>query len=324
MATPRMKELQVIPLSDIHIGADLGRGAYGRVFKVKYLGAYYAAKQIHGILLELENESRIIIESFIREIRLCSTLSHPNIVQYRGIFYERSQPRVPVMLMELMDNSLTSYLQGQVYVSSTTKISILHDISLGLYYLHSQKPSIIHRDLSPNNVMIKNYLPQPVAKISDLGVAKIVKADSHKTMTKAPGTVDFMPPECLYDKPVYGTPMDIFSYGGVALFVINQEWPRPSAPVKSDPRTGRMHAYSEVERRHEYLNFQDGPVKQLIVACLSNDPHARPVAGRIEAFMSRFKENNEEILAQAIKIVLKQQQDEVEKVLYIITRITKI
>ena len=31
----------------------------------------------------------------------------------------------------------------------------------------------------------------------DLGVAKVIKGDSRKTMTKAPGTVDFMPPESL-------------------------------------------------------------------------------------------------------------------------------
>jgi len=48
-------------------------------------------------------------------------------------------------------------------------------------------------------------------KFSDLGVAKVIKADSRKTMTQAPGTVDFMPPEGLANVPVCGTPMDAFS-----------------------------------------------------------------------------------------------------------------
>lgn len=316
MALTPVREMQVIPLSDIQIGDELGRGAYGRVFKVKYLGVYYAAKQIHEILLEFDfpRERNPVIDSFVHEIKLCSTLSHPNIVQYRGIYYASEQSGVPIMLMELMDNSLTHYLQGQPYVSSTTKMSILHDVSLGLYYLHSQKPPIVHRDLSPNNVMIKSNFPHPVAKISDLGVAKSFRVDTHKTMTKAPGTMDFMPPECLDDTPQYGTPMDVFSYGGVALFVINQEWPAPTAPVRYDPQTNQLHAFSEVERRYRYLNFQDGPVKQIIVACLSNDPGARPSARRIEAFLSSFKNNSEEVLAQATKIILPQLKDDIEKV----------
>ena len=317
--------MQVISLSDIEIGDELGRGAYGRVFKVKYLGVYYAAKQIHSVLLASHayvsptrgRERNPIIQGFVDEIKLCSTLSHPNIVQYRGIFYEQSQSdqdvHVPVMLMELMDSSLHGYLRGQPYVSSTTKMSILHDVSLGLYYLHSQKPPIIHRDLSPNNVMIKSNFPHPIAKISDLGVAKSFGGDSHK-MTKAPGTLHFMPPECLDDVPQYGPSMDTFSYGGVALFVINQEWPEPTASVRFDPETGRLHAYSEVQRRHRYLNFQDGPVKQLMVACLSNDPGARPSARRIEAFLSSFKNNSEKVLAQATQIIVPQQKDEIEKV----------
>ena len=45
----------------------------------------------------------------------------------------------------------------------------------------------------------------PVAKIGDLGVARIIKADSRRTQnvhTKVLGTQDFMPPECFGDKPI--------------------------------------------------------------------------------------------------------------------------
>ena len=48
------------------------------------------------------------------------------------------------------------------------------------------------------------------------------------TITKIPGTPDFMSPEALAQRPVYGPSLDVFSYGGVALDLITQQWPEPS------------------------------------------------------------------------------------------------
>ena len=56
------------------------------------------------------------------------------------------------MVMELMDASLTTYAT-QPNVSLKRKLSILHDVAEGLSYLHANQ--VIHRDLSPNNVLIK-------------------------------------------------------------------------------------------------------------------------------------------------------------------------
>ena len=82
---------------------------------------------------------------------------------------------------------------------------------------------IIHRDLSPNNILLSR---DSVAKISDLGVAKVVQADSKATqtmLTKVPGTADFMPPESFAEIPNYEISLDIFSYGGIVLHVVRYE-----------------------------------------------------------------------------------------------------
>ena len=87
-------------------------------------------------------------------------------------------------------------------------MSILHDVAEGLSYLHSRNPPVIHRDLSPNNILLKHLPLLPVAKIADLGVAKVINVDDTKSkqyLTKAPGTVHFMPPEALEDDPQYDT-----------------------------------------------------------------------------------------------------------------------
>ena len=66
------------------LSRELGRGAYGTVYAVKYCETIYAAKEIHSILIEGvgETERRLTIESFLRECRQCSMLRHPNVIQF--------------------------------------------------------------------------------------------------------------------------------------------------------------------------------------------------------------------------------------------------
>ena len=141
-----------------------------------------------------------------------------------------------------------------------------------------------------NNVLLTS---QFVAKISDLGVAKVIQADSKKTKTRAPGTVDFMPPEALLETPEYGPPLDVFSYGGVILHVVNQEWPKPLHYVMTDPMTGKILGLSEAERRQQYLQKMiETPVdlRPLVVQCLDNQPSRRPPTSDVSERMKRMKE----------------------------------
>jgi len=73
-----------------------------------------------------------------------------------------------------------------------------------------------------------------VAKIGDLGVAKVIRADRTQTksrLTTAPGCLDFMPPETFVANPEYGFPVDVFSFGGIALHVFSEEWPSPGKSI---------------------------------------------------------------------------------------------
>ena len=267
---------------------ELGRGAYGKVYAVKYCQTACAAKEIHSILIDEvgEAERRQIIDSFLRECRQCSMLRHPNVIQFLGVYYPTgvggaNRMRLPVMVMEMMADSLTSFVEKHEKIPVHIKYSIVHDVSLGLCYLHNHDPPIVHRDLSPNNVLLTAH---HVAKISDLGVAKVIKADSRKTMTKAPGTVEFMPPKSLANSPVYGPPMDVFSFAGIILHTFNQQWPGPTEQVQFDPKTRKRVALSEVERRQQYLDKMIGEAKvlrQLVEECLDDDPAVRPTIATV-------------------------------------------
>ena len=285
----------------VRINKDLGRGSYCKVFAVKYCGLLCAAKEIHQILTEgvNEEEKQAIKSSFIRECHHCSIIRHPNIVQFMGVWYSTEQSDLPIMVMELMEQSLSSFIEkNATKISIETKISILHDVSLGLSYLHARDPPVVHRDLSSNNVLLTDHLR---AKISDLGLAKIIKADSKRMtsrsrLTTAPGTLHFMPPETLDEEnPVYGTPVDVFSFAVIAVHLFSEEWPSPAPAVKQDTKTKALIALSEKERRQRYLDKMtvDAMLKKLVENCLENDPNDRPamevVCEKIEKLKVHYK-----------------------------------
>ena len=268
--------------------SQLGSGAYGVVYKVEYNGRTYAAKKIHQQLLDGANgepaESGVrTLNNFLRECKHCSSLRHKSIVRFVGICYQvRSE--APVLVMEMMDESLRNYFErkSSIEVDFATKVSVLLDIAQGLNYLHSQHPPVVHRDLSPNNILLKGSTKPGaviIAKIGDLGVAKLIKEDNKRTLTKVPGTVAFMPPEAIAERPIYGPPLDVFSFGGNVLFVATHEWPTPSDVKKFDPTTGKVTAFTEVERRQSYLDKiteEMEMLKPLIKSCLHEDPSKRP------------------------------------------------
>ena len=294
---------------------ELGRGAYGRVYAVKYCQTICAAKEIHSILVEGvgQVEMQRTIESFMTECRQCSTLRHPNVIQFLGVYYPTGEGganrmRLPVMVMEMMADSLTSFVDKHEKIPVHIKYSIVHDVSLGLCYLHNHDPPIVHRDLSPNNVLLTAH---HMAKISDLGVAKVIKADSRKTMTKAPGTVDFMPPEALDDTPEYGPPMDVFSFAGIILHTFNQQWPSPSKNVKFDPKTRKKIALLEVERRQQYLDKMIGEaevLRPLAEECLDDDPAVRPTIATVCEMIQVNKDAYMKVSPQECITVYKENQ----------------
>jgi len=261
------------------------------------------------------------VESFMRECRQCSTLRHPNVIQFLGVYYPsggvQGRLRLPVMVMEMMVDSLTSLVDKYEKIPVHIKFSIIHDVSLGLCYLHNHDPPIVHRDLSPNNILLTAH---HVAKISDLGVAKVIKADNRKTMTKAPGTIDFMPPECLSISPVYGPPMDVFSLAGIILHTFNQQWPHPTDQVQFNPKTRKRIALSEIERHQQNLDKLTGEaeiLRPLVEECLDDDPAVRPtitaVCERIQVSKDVYtKESPQDVITLHQQM---EQKDEENKLL---------
>ena len=308
MADTLRDELRQFVLPNVRLtGTRLGAGAYGSVEEVEIPGAICAAKKIHDVFQDRSEIPTALIRKaarqFVEECQLMSTLRHPHIVQFLGVcFLEGS--RLPALVMERLLTSLHDLLDPETepgtsqpdtdtkpYFPMGLKCSILHDVARGLVYLHGHSPPIIHRDLSAMNVLINSAM---VAKIADLGMARILPGLSVATMTKAPGAFIYMPPEALEPKSKeeeyksrYDVTIDIFSLGVVAIFTISQTFPCNLLAPNYRDKKKRLVARTELERRETYLQKVYGqlceghPLIQMIEQCLENFPEDRPTIQQV-------------------------------------------
>ena len=264
---------------------ELGHGSYATVLELEYMGLKCAGKKIHELLLE-QGDASYTVRRFEEECRLLSQVRHPNIVQFLGVYFQQGV-QAPILVMEILPTNITSCIKQYGILPKEISYSILHDVALGLCYLHSQTPPIIHRDLSSNNVLLT---PNMTAKISDLGVARILNLTPLQVsrMTQTPGTPAYMPPEVMVANPKYDTSIDEFSYGIMMIHMFSGQWPEPQVG-QTQIEGGKLIPVTEAERREKFFEAieDDHPLMDLIHRCINNDPQLRPHAGEISRRVSR-------------------------------------
>ena len=267
----------------------LGVGSYGRVCKAECDGLLCAAKIIHQTLYDPtaqqliapEKEHRTPMRRFEQECEFLSTIRHPNIIQYLGM-YQDPGTRLPVLLMELMDDSLTHFLESSTQsIPYHIQVNICHDITLALSFLHSN--DIVHRDLSGNNVLMISNIR---AKVTDFGMARLGDTNprtTHLSFTMCPGTDVYMPPEAVQDKPVYTEKIDCFSFGVIAIQIMTRLFPHPGDRRKNVEieNVGILEKrIPEHERRQNHISKIDQTNPLLVIAldCLKDEDTQRPYA----------------------------------------------
>ena len=286
---------------------ELGHGSYGAVYKAKCDSLPCAAKFIYPVLFASnvpqqaappqDKEHRQPMRRFEAECCFLSQIKHPNIVQYLGV-YREPETNVPVLLMELMDESLTHFLESsQNPVLYHIEVNILHDTILALAFLHSN--GITHRDMSSNNVLL---IAGSRAKVTDFGMSTLTDpAASHlASMTQCPGTPAYMSPEALDEPPVYSEKLDCFSFGVLTIQVITREFPKPKDRYQTrellDPQfpSQRIRArvlVPEQERRQSHINLIPAahPLLPIALDCIKDRDAERPTAAQLCETLEQFK-----------------------------------
>ena len=225
---------------------------------------------------------------FEQECEFLSSIQHPNIILYLGM-HRDEDTGLPVLLMELMDDSLTHFLESSPQpIPYHITVNICHDVTLALSFLHSN--NIVHRDLSSNNVLLRSNI---LAKVTDFGMARLGDINpqcAHFTSTMCPGTDVYMPPEAVKDKPVYTEKLDCFSFGVVTLQILTRLFPKPGDRMQEVefkhpglPPGTVMVRTPEINRRQDHIDkvAPNHPLLPVVLDCLKDDDSQRPSAEQL-------------------------------------------
>ena len=215
-------------------------------------------------------------------------------MQYLGVAVDE-ESGLPILLMELMDDSLTHFLeQSDEPLAYHVQVNIGQDISLAIAFLHLNH--IVHRDLSSSNVLLIGAGSR--AKVTDFGMSTLTELNLRMTgLTKCPGNPAYMSPEALLDPPVYTEKLDCFQVGVLMLQIMTRKYPVPGRAMNRvrDLRfpTGWINIPEpELHRRHNHLSLvtETHPMLRLAKDCLKDTDTERPSAQQICRRLSALKE----------------------------------
>ncbi len=162
---------------------------------------------------------------FVREAKSASALNHPNIITIHEIGETNG---INFIASEYVQGDTLHNLIRARQLDLKTTLDVAVQVASALNAAH--KVGIIHRDIKPDNVMIR---PDGLVKILDFGIAKLSTKKADATDGEAPtalkdegttpgtiiGTAHYMSPEQARGKDV-GTQSDIFSFGLVLYEMI--------------------------------------------------------------------------------------------------------
>lgn len=230
-------------------GTLLADGVYEVVSRLGSGGqaVLYAASKVRGDT-ECSTSEPCVLKEFVLPIRggieikrravehiqceaaLLKSLDDPHIVKFKDLFVEG--PRAYLVMERINGISLRTMVERDGAIPSERAIELAETMVHVLETLHNQDPPVIHRDFTPENLMLAD---DGRIVLIDFNVAHRLESTSTRTVV---GKRAYVPPEQFRGKPT--TQSDIYALGATLFFLLTGKDPEPIAknnPLPLAPQT---------------------------------------------------------------------------------------
>ena len=255
----------------------LAMGGMGEVFVARQTGiaGFDRLVILKNLLPDLAKQEELV-NQFLDEARVAATLNHPNIVsilevgEWEGVYY---------LAMEYIQGADLVALQIEAYkkkkpIPIAVAAQIVHDAAQGLDHAHhatnmSGEPlNIVHRDISPHNIMIRT---DGVGKVVDFGIAKASGRLTRTATGMIKGKLHYMSPEQIQGHNITGA-TDQFALGVVLWEMVAR---RRLFKEKSDIKTYERIVKCEIPSLKALDDTVPPEFENIVMKMLAKDPNDR-------------------------------------------------
>ncbi|KAK9807897.1 hypothetical protein WJX72_012460 [[Myrmecia] bisecta] len=257
------------------LGRCLGTGGFGSVHACIWRGREVAVKRLPQLTSgdgADSKASRGQYDALVREIELSSKFASDRLVRVYGACLKDAAN--VCLIMELVaGGSLAQriYDRHKRRMTYLEILQVVHEVAAGLAYLH---PSVVHRDLKPQNILLDL---DGRAKIADFGISRVKDpSKTYLTTTNDNGTPMYMAPEQFNGTRV-DEKVDVYSLGCIAneCFTRRQPW-------KEFTHFFQIIVQVAIKGERPKIDADcPDPLRRLIQKCWHQDPHQRPSCAEI-------------------------------------------
>ncbi|MEN3942469.1 serine/threonine-protein kinase [Prosthecobacter sp. SYSU 5D2] len=195
----------------------LGEGGFGLVFKAEQV--YPIQRLVAVKILKAGMDSQQVIARFETERQSLALMEHPNIS--RVLDAGETERGQSYFVMELVrGRSITTYCSKKE-LTLNQRLELFIPVCQAVNHAHQK--GIIHRDLKPSNVMVMEENGQPIPKVIDFGIAKVLEQkDASQTlatgMDQLVGTPGYISPEQIeHGSSHVDTRSDVYALGSILM-----------------------------------------------------------------------------------------------------------
>ena len=273
----------IINSNSIKILKIIGSGGSSDVYLGDYRGTEVAVKKLR--LLEAKKD---YIKEYKREVSSLVLLYHPYLVLLMGAIAEPFNLSIVTEYCKGGNLFDLLYKRPNINLSWEFKKKILLQIAIGMNYLHTNNPPVLHRDLKSLNILLTDKIEKNSdttdIKISDFGLSRLYQKSC--ILTGQLGTCYWMAPEIIVNKR-YSTKVDVYSYGIIIWEVCTRKTPYSCMSQQ------QVQFYVSVKKGRPNLKIipSNTPSKivQLMQMCWDHEPDNRPSFDYIVEFLRNLK-----------------------------------